>query len=186
MRGSMIFLFIGLISTSNPSMAEMKTTAAVSCAATVGAAYGITRFWSAGVAASERTQIIESHLAKALPAKRALRLAKLLVKANNSMRNSVYGAGALFGVASITGIVCSFSVGAAQAATIVENPQVALNDNEDFQALAAAIGVDESVAALQRIANGEDSELVLDSVIANLKEANPDFINNGPEQQIIQ
>ncbi|MCH2533615.1 MAG: hypothetical protein MK008_04165 [Bdellovibrionales bacterium] len=104
-----------------------------------------------------------------LPKVRAYRVVKLIDKLSKGVNSAsnitlMYG-----GIAAFNGSICAISASRAEAATILDDPLNALETNEDFQALASVVGADKAIISMERIADGEESERVLDSLMPEIE-----------------
>lgn len=86
---------------------------------------------------------------------------------DETYRASRWGIGGLF-IGTALAIGCGLSVDSAHAATIAQDPHSALQTNEDFRFLADQVGIDRAVEAMEKIANGIESHIVLEEVLGSL------------------
>ena len=140
----------------------------VSCGAAVFATILTYSSFKSSKKLDQRTANLKKYFSRSLSRNRVTRLFKIMDKAElSSIGEASLGTLGLVATA-INGLACVISP--AMAAEIVTDPILALEENTQFQQLAEVVGFDQALIAMERVAQGEKFEEVLQSLVSETVE----------------
>ncbi|MCH2533614.1 MAG: hypothetical protein MK008_04160 [Bdellovibrionales bacterium] len=118
---------------------------------------------------SRRNSFLEKLKNQKMPKGRAYRVFMLLNKLTNNLRLRKLQAYSHRVYTGIFAAVCAVAAKSAEASSILDDPIYAIENNEDFRNLVNIVGADQAIIIMERIADGENPEKVLDSVMPEIK-----------------